>query len=107
MKSYNWIMTESGSCSDGSCVTIFYERTVKEMKNIIKKKALIIKTTDPTYDYGTETIKDIEERYDNNTKELLSLYGYTVSEDNHVDIEAHRMDKIHTVTKNTTKEKTK
>ena len=95
-KKVDWLLIESGSETDGSFPVFYRNRTISEMKKIIANEVKNIKkTTEPScFEYGTTAIKDIEQRYDLNGKELITLYGYISFSDSHLDIEAHIVNKI-------------
>lgn len=89
---YDWLLTESGTDTDGAIVRILPDRTVKEIKKHIQDKIRYVKKNDSCYDYGTERLKEIVERkYDG---KLYSVYGYAVGSDWHTDFEAHVLDLI-------------
>ena len=104
-KKYNWLLTKSGTDSDGSEITYIKDKTINEIKQKILQIVNQYKKTLKKYDYGTETIEGIEERRNSKSKKTYSVYGYIVYLDGHLDIEAHRTDLI--LKNKTNDEKTK
>ena len=91
-KKYDWIITVSGTETDGTDVSLF-QGTLAGVKNTLWNKikdSMEAGDFDKEYDYGTITKKDIEVD-DTNTY----LYGYLVFSDYHLDFEARRLDTLY------------
>ena len=91
----DWILTVSGSDTDGSTVTIYHGVSIEDMKQIIVDK--IAAAREDSFDFGTETIDDVEERITVDTHRLVSLYGFISCLDHHTDYEAHLMNMVRVV----------
>ena len=52
----DWILTVSGSDTDGSTVTIYHGVSIEDMKQIIVDK--IAANRESSFDFGTETVDD-------------------------------------------------
>ena len=89
---HDWIFVVSGSDTDGSFVSIFRNKTVDEMKEHIVNCVDEISQSNYCFDFGTEDVEDVEERFADD--ELVSLYGYASYADGHKDYEAHIMNKV-------------
>lgn len=95
----DWILTVSGSDTDGSHVTIYHGVSVEDMKQIIVDK--IAAAREDSFDFGTETIDDVEERITVDTHRLSSLYGFVSCLDHHTDYEAHLLNMVTIINGNT------
>ena len=91
----DWILTVSGSDTDGSHVTIYHDVSIEDMKQIIVDK--IAAAREDRFDFGTETIDDIDERITLDTHRLVSLYGFISCRDHHIDYEAHLMNMVNVI----------
>lgn len=91
-ETYDWLLTISGTETDGSIVLILPNRSVQEIKRYIQNEIKCEKRNADDYNYGTETLRDIVIRtFDD---EIQSVYGYAVFSNSHIDYEAHILDKI-------------
>lgn len=89
---YDWIITVSGTDTNGTDVSLF-QGTLAGVKNTLWKdikSSMEIGDFDKKDDYGTITKKDIEVD-DTNTY----LYGYLVFSNYHLDFEARRLDTLY------------
>ena len=82
-----WIVTVSGTETNGTSVEIVIGSKDQVKNYILKLIKDGIKEDEDRFDYGTESLSDLEEKDG-------YIYGYSVFSDYHMDYQADRMDTL-------------